>query len=173
MKQFILIANIICITASAQPEIAFFEYSHDFETVTKLCQQEWHNLFTIPFNPSMLHRMFVLRKSGDVTQSDKQLLINVLKDNNQVIGFVTYFMKNPKTVHVELLAIAKAHQGKGYGTQLINHVVQQGIKKGAHNLQLFVLNHNKRGFDFYYRRGFGTLQTYPGYVLLSKKLTAH
>jgi ribosomal protein S18 acetylase RimI-like enzyme len=159
--------------AYAYPEIVPFNYVHDFEPVTKLCQQEWHNLFTIPFDSGMLHRMFALRKSGDPTQSDKQLLINVLKADKQVIGFVTYFMKNPKTVHLELLAIDKEQRGNGYGTQLLNHVAQFGTKIGAQNLQLFVLNHNKRGFDFYHRLGFVSSLKYPGYVLLCKNLTAH
>lgn len=62
-------------------------------------------------------------------------------------------------VHVEEMAVATAHQGKGIGKQLMQHIRVFCREKGARRVQLSVWLDNEAARSFYEQEGFG------GYLL--------
>jgi ribosomal protein S18 acetylase RimI-like enzyme len=71
----------------------------------------------------------------------------------QVIGY-GQVMCWPTVAEISDLAIAEAHQGRGYGTALIRHLVQAARQFGAGTVEIGVMEGNERAMALYQRLGF-------------------
>jgi GNAT superfamily N-acetyltransferase len=79
-----------------------------------------------------------------------------------VVTLVDYFNERPHA-HLSVLAVAKAAEGKGVGSALLEACEQWARKRGSDRLTLSALVTNSRARALYERRGFGG--EYIRYVL--------
>lgn len=155
----------------ASIKIADFDYSTDMPALETLIKHEWHSLFWMPsYDSSIIKIMFKERKPGDMTARNLPLTIKTLKDGSSLLGFVTYYFANKEVGHIELLAIDKTYKGHGYGKKLVNYVHDQCKSKNCKTLELYVYTSNQKAIAFYHHIGFTTQKTFPGYLLLAKKI---
>lgn len=82
-----------------------------------------------------------------------------VKDNNgNLIGFGLLRVHNPmltfwKTAEITYF-ISPEHTGKGIGTKLLNHLEEQGKKKGITNILANISSLNPRSIEFHKKNGF-------------------
>jgi ribosomal protein S18 acetylase RimI-like enzyme len=90
---------------------------------------------------------------GDITESDKTLLDQLLK-----IGFTSSEIVKtyPSHLHID---IVESGQGNGYGKIMINHMVDQLKKAGSTGVHLHVASKNFRAQEFYKKLNFTIYST--------------
>jgi ribosomal protein S18 acetylase RimI-like enzyme len=90
---------------------------------------------------------------GDITESDKTLLDQLLK-----IGFTSSVIVKtyPSHLHID---IVESGQGNGYGKIMINHMVDQLKKAGSTGVHLHVASKNFRAQEFYKKLNFTIYST--------------
>ena len=79
-----------------------------------------------------------------------------------LVTLVDYFNERPHA-HLSVLAVAKAAEGKGVGTALLDHCMEWARQRGSDRLTLSALVTNARARALYERKGFGG--EYIRYVL--------
>lgn len=168
----VLLAILLILTTklSAQITINEFNANTDYHEVAALCTQEWDLLFLLPFDQRIINRMFIHRRPGDTSFPHTELFITVIKEDEAIRGFITYYYKTSHVLQVELLAVDKNYRGKGYGKRLLEHAFLCGKKEQARELQLYVFTRNKKGIEFYTKLGFSPLKKHPLYLLLAKPI---
>lgn len=98
------------------------------------------------------------------------LNIDVLRKNNNFIGFTAYYKKTETDGFLLFVAVKKEFKGKRYGAKLVNHAVEQLFKLGAQKVKLVTRTNNLRAINLYTRLGFTeTLRDDEGYVFFEKK----
>lgn len=81
----------------------------------------------------------------------------VIKDDDEIVGFAAFRLKNPKTVWVSSLYVAVEKQGRGLGPQLLKEVENWAKKFGA---EIVVLETEKKAdwsVNFYLKNGYKIL----------------
>jgi len=91
-------------------------------------------------------------------QKDKDYFNSLIAtDNNNVIGFATYFFAyyswTGKTLYIDDLFIIQQYRGKGIGTTLINSLINIAKQENCKKMRWQVSNWNKPAIEFYKRLG--------------------
>lgn len=148
-----------------------FDYKRDMGSIEKILKKEWHNLFLTPsYDEALIYKMFYRKKPGDMSVPHLEVSIDVIYEGTNLAGFVTYYIKKHHVGHLELLAIDSQFRKKGYGTLLIEHVIQKCKKNGCTVLQLYVYVSNPKAIKFYEHLGFKLKANFGAYILLSKDI---
>lgn len=171
IKNFITLFLSLHIIANATPAIVPFNYQTDIAAVETILKDVWSALFWMPhYDHQLIKVIFEDKHPGDPIARNHPLSISVLKDNGQLIGFITYYQPNSDTGHIELLAIDKAYKGLGCGKKLINYVQNWFARLGCKYLQLYVYTANTHAIQFYNHLGFNIKKKFPGYLLFTKQI---
>ncbi|MGL6063528.1 MAG: GNAT family N-acetyltransferase [Fusobacteriaceae bacterium] len=91
----------------------------------------------------------------------------VMYDNDTIIGLVTYIIENNEC---EIMSLESIKENQGYGTVLVNKVVDIAIDKKCSKVKLIITNENVNAFAFYQKRGFDIVCVYYDAVKASRKL---
>lgn len=75
-------------------------------------------------------------------------------DQNNPVGFVTYYMRSQFQGEVLFLTVAKETRGKGYARQLMNHAEQDLKQKGAQVIKLVTRTSNTPAQGLYTSLGY-------------------
>ena len=86
------------------------------------------------------YKMFVARLGKDIVG-----VIGVIHSHNLHDGFITF---------IEEIAVDEKHQGKGYGSMLLNFAEDRAREEGCNYLELDIEDNNKGVEDFYIRNGY-------------------
>ena len=122
----------------------------DFEGVVALLRQLW------PGKPLELD---TLRSTFDSSlASDRQVYICAVS-GRQVVGFGSLTTKSNlwsagSVGYVDEMVIDGAHQGRGIGTQILDHLVSWARDRGCTRVELDSAFERKNAHAFYERRGF-------------------
>jgi ribosomal protein S18 acetylase RimI-like enzyme len=167
---FVLLVLFVC-GISAEPIITPFNYSTDMPQVEALIKKEWSHLFWMPhYDAGLIDIIFRTQRPGNSLARNHSLIINVLKENSTIIGFITYYQSEKDTGDIELLAIDSAYQGLGYGKKLMNYVYNWFKKIGCKYIQLYVYTSNNQAIQFYKHLGFVVKKSFPTHLLLAKQI---
>jgi glucosamine-phosphate N-acetyltransferase len=103
--------------------------------------------------------------------SDSQNYI-CLTDNNKIIGFASLTIRNNLWQqgflgHVDELVVDEHYRGRGFGTQLLEHIISLAMHKGCRRIELDTAFHRKDAHRFYEKHGFEN----RGYVFSKSLLT--
>lgn len=82
--------------------------------------------------------------------------------DGEVVGFALWMLTYAEA-HLLNIGIGKASQGRGYGTQLLRHVVDGARQAGALSLFLEVRPSNETALRLYRRFGFAEVGRRKGY----------
>jgi [ribosomal protein S18]-alanine N-acetyltransferase len=92
----------------------------------------------------------------------------VLEETGMVVGFAIYSPIIPES-HLLNIAIDPAHQGKGFGKNLLQHVILQNKTMGVKIISLEVRVSNKTAINLYENIGFSKDAIRPNYYSGSPK----
>jgi len=95
-----------------------------------------------------------------------KLQVKVMRENNELVGFVAYYKEKPEEEEWRLLflAVDEKFRGKGYGSTLAEYAMQDMIKQGAKKIGLWTRLSNPAQ-RIYKRLGFVELYyTEGGYI---------
>jgi|GEM_PF-3491541 len=172
-----LFLSITFVSAQADICIKDFDVEHDAATITTLITASWSELFWQPYDKHIIDSMLIKKRSVDAQRKNKEVTIKVLHVGERIAGFASYLESQPGICHIELLAIAKEFQGKGYGKKLVDYICGQAKAKKLPLIELCVYERNKPARDFYAHLNFTVSQrcvmppNLPNYFILHKKIT--
>jgi len=91
----------------------------------------------------------------------------ICKEKNQILGLVTYHIKN---YECEIVTLNSAIQNKGLGTKLLNSVLDMARNNNCKRVWLITTNDNTNAIRFYQKRGFEWVGFYKDAIIESRKL---
>ncbi len=80
----------------------------------------------------------------------------------RMAGFCSFWLVLDE-IHINNLAVRSEHQGRGFGTALLTHVLEAGASRGAERATLEVRPSNASARRLYERLGFSVAATRPNY----------
>lgn len=174
MNRFITILVFNCLFWPASNysfDCLRFNFHRDMPKIKSILKKEWSKLFLSPsYDENLIHKMFFKKHPGDTSVTHTTTTIDVLYQDDHLVGFVTYYVKASKVGHLELLCVGSAHRKKGYGTFLIEHVIDEVKKQGCTTLQLYVYTSNPNAITYYKHLGFGIKVNFGSYILMYKDI---
>lgn len=81
-----------------------------------------------------------------------RLLFYVVETEKTIVGYVLATIEN-KTCHLVSIAVRKQHRGRGIGSTLLDHVIDECRARGAEKIVLEVAVDNKDALNLYLRKG--------------------
>ena len=154
-----------CMAPSMQSPIEPFIYERDKEQVMTLFEQDYDWLSTREYNRDYVE--WVLRShSPNEYEPEYQgkMFIDVLRDNNRVAGFVTYYLRSPFVGHILFVEVGKDFRRLGYGYVLVRHAIAALFAQGVHIVQLLTRADNFKAQRLYTRVGFAETTRNEGFV---------
>jgi ribosomal protein S18 acetylase RimI-like enzyme len=91
-----------------------------------------------------------------------KMRIKVLREDDKLAGFVTYYMENPGEGRILFLAVGHDFRGKGYGTQLAQYAIADLIRMGSEKVTLWTRLANLPAQKIYKGLGFTEVYYTPG-----------
>lgn len=83
-----------------------------------------------------------------------RMSIKVLREHDQLIGFITYFMDDASTGDILFVAVNEDFRGKGYAKKLMRYAMDDLQQRGAQKIKLVTRPSNLSGHALYKRLGF-------------------
>ncbi len=107
-----------------------------------------------------------------------QFVTEVLRVDNKTVGFVNYYMHHVHVLTfyllsiglVHLIALDPAYQGKGYGAQLLAHVIEKMEQNNMPTAMLNVKVNNTKARKLYEKAGFVPLAHAGDDIFYTKQL---
>jgi GNAT superfamily N-acetyltransferase len=130
----------------------------DADCIVKIAHQTWWptygDILSTEQITYMLGAIYVSDTIAVQIESGEQQYL-ILEEDGEPVGFAAYSPRSEDAGVYKLhkLYCLAAVQGKGYGKQLMNAVVEAAQKAGAAALELNVNRHNK-AMEFYKKAGF-------------------
>jgi [ribosomal protein S18]-alanine N-acetyltransferase len=110
--------------------------------------------FTNPWT----RRMF----EWDLRQSEITRIYVARNQVDQVVAFCSCWLVFDE-LHIHSLAVARGHRRQGVATALLDHVLADAVRQGAHRATLEVRRSNAPALSLYERLGFYVSGTRPNY----------
>ena len=88
-------------------------------------------------------------------------------DNDQLIGLVTFNIKNDDC---EMVTLNSIKENIGLGTKLINSVIEDARSRSCKRVWLITTNDNLSAIRFYQKRGFNLVAVHKNALENSRKL---
>lgn len=134
------------------PSMYEFDYARDNQQVVGIFHQNWHWLITSDtYSPEFTLKYLAPNENRKYLG---KLKITVLRQGNEILGFVAYYMKSTDLGFLLFLAVDKRYTRKKYGERLLRYGLQQLTQMGAQKIQLFCRTTNIPALTLYKRVGF-------------------
>jgi ribosomal protein S18 acetylase RimI-like enzyme len=147
-----------------------FNESRDTKDILKLMHDNWYWLISSPDYRAGL-MLSKRTPSHKEPQYFGKLVIKVLRNKDDLIGFVTYYKKSEYQGHLFILAVDKRYRGKGYAQQLTQHAIKELKNMGAQWVQLVTREANTAARSLYIKLGFTEYLIEDGFVYYRTSLT--
>jgi len=145
-------------------KIVDFVYERDAQAVLKIIKDDWYWLFMPPYSfPESPEYILKHRSPGPEPENVAhrgKLKIKVLRENDEVAGFVTYYKENFDTGEVQLLAVAPKFRKRGYGRRLIGYAIKKLFSMGCKKVSLLTRKDDHKARRLYERIGFKEIGHY-------------
>ena len=127
----------------------------DIPLIRDLCFKVWPQTYASIVSPEqidyMLGKMYSIPSLQQQMGTGSQFIL--VYDENEPVGFASYFEKAPSVFKLDKIYVLLSQQGKGTGKFVIGYIINEIKQRGATSLQLQVNRHNKAK-DFYEKMGF-------------------
>lgn len=149
--------------------ISDFNETRDTQAILNVMKDNWYWLISSPDYRADL-MLSKRTPSHKEPQYFGKLVIKVLRNTNDLIGFVNYYKKNEYQGHLFLLAIDKKYRGKGYAKKLVLYAMNDLKKMGAQWVQLVTRETNTTARSLYKKLGLQEYLQEDGFVYFRKLL---
>lgn len=145
-----------------------FNAERDTQKILNLFDQNWYWLIANEGSSPAFYLKYRTPNENPVYFG--KLKIKVLRENNDLAGFIAYYMEQPKEWRLLFLAVDEKWRGKGYGTALAEYAMNDMIAAGAEKIGLWTRLSNpaqriykKLGFkeSYYTEGGYIFYEYYP------------
>jgi GNAT superfamily N-acetyltransferase len=143
-----------------------YQNHRDEKAVKEIALENIFALVSIPLgkNYNDEQKIEIIEREIIFTAKNSNYFSKVYRENEKTIGFINYGLHeswysktfpndiglNAKIYH---LAIKKEYKSKGYGTDLLNHALEDCKKMNAHSVSLWTTGGSFAG-DYYKKKGF-------------------
>lgn len=143
-------------TSSAEHgKIVDFDEARDMQECLKIFYDDWYWLFPGPdYSPEFILKYRSPGEPAYYARYQGKLIVKVLRDNNKVAGFTTYYQKNFYEGEIQFIAVAKEFRRKGYGKQLTEFAVKSLFDMGVQKVSILTRLGNEKARRIYERLGF-------------------
>lgn len=86
--------------------------------------------------------------------SNNQAIFYGVIEQDELVGFIWFFEKDNRTIHINHFVVDEKHRGLGIGKTLWNAVEEYAINKQIADIELFVTKENETAVNFYTNREF-------------------
>lgn len=118
-----------------QGPIYEFNPQRDTKPILDLFDRNWHWLISNEGSSPAFYLKY--RTPHENPLYFGKLHIKVLREQNEFIGFVAYYMEQQDDWRLLFLAVDEKYRGKGYGTTLAQYAMNEMIKMGAKTVGLW------------------------------------
>jgi ribosomal protein S18 acetylase RimI-like enzyme len=146
-----------------------FNTTRDTSAILDLFDKNWHWLIANEGSSPAFYLKY--RTPNENPAYFGKLKLKVLREKNEFMGFVAYYMEQPRKGQLLFLAVDKKFRGKGYGTILAEYAMQDMTNNlGAEKIGLWTRLSNpaqriykKLGFveSYYTEGGYIYFEYYP------------
>jgi len=121
----------------------------DKDAIKKMFKDEWKMLISDEsLNDYSVDFMLDNRSTSQQIVVDK-LILKVLRENGQTVGFLAYYSKSLYWWHLLFLVVDKDHRKKGYATTMLQFVINDMIARGALKIGIFTRLANSKARALY------------------------
>ena len=129
-----------------------YDVERDTQKILDLFKSDWYWLVSSPdYSPEF---MLKHRAPSKNPLHLGRLKIKVLRENNEFVGFIAYYMKMATTGLILFIAVEPEFRGKRYGEQLMRYALDDLVHLGAKVIRLTTRPANVSGQNLYKRIGF-------------------
>lgn len=173
MKSSLIIGIIgICFAVShyhckaySSPGVEPFSYARDARDVIALFKKDYAWLSTRVFDASYVDWVLKTHSPNEYEPEYQGTMnIDVVREKNQVAGFVTYYLASPIVGRILFLEVGKDFRCKGYGELLVRHAIRHFFKQGISLVQLLTRETNYQAQKLYTRVGFQEISRSEGFI---------
>ncbi len=108
---------------------------------------------------------FPLNKRNFLYHIEKKHIF-VIEKKYEIYGYILFF-EYKKSIRIYSIAVSTVYSGLGYGTKLIEHLIEIAYNKSK-NITLEVKIDNIKAFNLYKKLGFVGIKRLPSYYLDGK-----
>lgn len=142
-----------------------FSYERDARDVTALFKEDYAWLSTRSFDAAFVDWTLRTHSPNEYEPEYQGMMnIDVIREKNQVAGFVTYYLLSPIVGRILFLEVGKDFRCKGYGEVLVRHAIQHFFKQGISLVQLLTRDNNYPAQKLYTRVGFQEISRSEGFI---------
>jgi ribosomal protein S18 acetylase RimI-like enzyme len=124
-------------SAAASGPIVDFDEERDTQAMLKIFYDDYYWLFPGPdYSPEYILKYRSPGQSPMYARYLGKLHIKVLRENNTVAGFTTYYQENFYNGEIQFIAVSKDFRRKGYGKMLTEYAVKELFKMGCKKVSL-------------------------------------
>ncbi len=152
----------------ATPRLYEFEYARDMQTISNMFDRDWYWLIPGDRDSYSPEDAFRYRAPHQNIRYAGRLAIKVMRQKDQLIGFVAYYMKSPTLGFLNFVVVDPAFRGKRYAEQMVQHAVDDMIKRGAKKITLLTRPSNIRARQVYKRLGFKEVREDDMFVYIER-----
>lgn len=151
--------NYVPLTQKQDQLISFYNDARDNKEIHQIFKENWYWLIaSFPtYEPDYVNYMFKGKNAGLDPRFAGLLNTKVLRENNQLVGFVAYYMENWYEGRILFLAVREMFRGKGYAEKLLESAVEDLKTRGATKVVLLTRQSNLRAQKVYKRAGFAEI----------------
>lgn len=98
------------------------------------------------------------------------LQVKVLRENDQFVGFTTYYKQTPTVGRILFVAVKPEFRGRGHAKKIVQFDMAELERMGAHKVVLFTRTQNVRAQALYTKLGFHETSRVEGGINYEKVL---
>jgi ribosomal protein S18 acetylase RimI-like enzyme len=146
-----------------------FEYARDADTIKQIFTDDRYWLLSTP-DYDVDYMLQERAPNKREPRYKGKLIIKVLRENNQLVGFICYYLKNFFLGQVLFVDVKPEFRGKGYAQQLMKHAIADMKKQGATMITLVTRTSNTSAQAVYKKLGFTISFEEDGFVYFELRL---
>jgi len=156
--------------AEARVVVKDFVETRDTQFILDIFKDDWYWLVSegsVDFSPE---HMLKYRTATTYSNEPEQLIIKVLYKGNEPVGFSAYYFETFYRAVIRFLAIRRKFRSQGYGSLLMNYIVNDLTARGATKIKLITRSINYPAQKVYEKAGFIKVFEEDGFVYYEKIL---
>jgi len=146
-------AGLIYYLSLEKGPIYEYDAKRDKKDILSLFDANWYWLINVPRGHYSPEFTFKYKTPKRDPRYFGKLIIKVLRENNEFVGFTAYYKVSFYKGQFLFLAVDKAFRGKGVGTKLARYAVEDLFKRGCSVVFLWTRPNNPARF-LYKKLGF-------------------
>lgn len=153
-------------SSRVQTPIYDFDFTRDTEPILDMFKKDW---YWLDASRDEYAPEYVIYKLKNRTPHINPLYtgtmrIKVLRENNQLVGFITYHKEGADSGRILYLGVHAEMRGKRYGELLARYAIDDLIAMGSKKIRLVTRTDNLAAQKLYTRLGFVETSRSDGFV---------